>query len=94
MDKDEIKILKDSIDKLNKSLDQSRIKEYVIITESKRKLFLINFISGLGKGLGYAVGFTFLSGILIYILASSVDLPIIGHYIAKLMDIVDTYRTK
>ena len=69
-----------------------RIRDYMMLTDSKRRLFLINFVAGLGKGFGQAIGFTVLAGLVLYLLSTWVDLPVIGEYIAKLMNIVDKYR--
>ena len=57
----------------------------------KRRLFIINFIAGLGKGFGQAIGFTILAAIVLGILFSWVDLPFIGRYIAKLLNYVQEY---
>ena len=73
-------------------IERSRIREYMMLTDSKRRLFLINFVAGLGKGFGQAIGLTILAGIVLYLLSTWVDLPVIGEYIAKLMNIVDKYR--
>lgn len=73
-------------------IERSRIREYMMLTDNKRRLFLINFVAGLGKGFGQAIGFTILAGIVLYLLSTWVDLPVIGEYIAKLMNIVDKYR--
>ena len=62
------------------------------LTDSKRRLFIINFIAGLGKGLGQAIGFSILAAIVIGILVSWVNLPIIGRYIARLLNIIQEYR--
>lgn len=90
----EIKRLNENLERFNEKLDNYRIKEYIHITESKKKLFLINFISGTAKGLGYAVGFSILSGLMLYAIYSTIDMPIVGKYIAQLINIIDIYRLK
>ena len=62
------------------------------LTDSKRRLFIINFIAGAAKGFGQAIGFTILAAVVLALLFSWVDLPIIGRYIAKLLNIVQQYR--
>lgn len=94
MDKQEIKSLTKKIEKLNEHLESQSINKYMSLIECKRRLFMINFISGIGKGLGYAVGFSFLSGLLIYLLSSTIDIPVIGKYIAEFMDLIEIYRIK
>ena len=68
------------------------LREYMMLTDSKRRLFLINFVAGLGKGFGQAIGFTVLAALVLYLLSTWVDLPVIGAFIAKLINIVDQYR--
>ena len=53
---------------------------------------MINFIAGLGKGFGQAIGFSILAALVIALLISWVNLPFIGRYIAKLLNIVQEYR--
>ena len=73
-------------------IERSIIREYMMLTDSKRRLFLINFVAGLGKGFGQAIGFTVLAALVLYLLSTWVDLPVIGAFIAKLINIVDQYR--
>ena len=90
--KKELGIIKRYLEKLILIIERSRIRDYMYLTDSKRRLFIINFIAGLGKGFGQAIGFTILAAIVIGILFSWVNLPIIGKYIAKLLNVVQEYR--
>ena len=85
-------LIKRYLERLILIIERSRIRDYMMLTDSKRRLFLINFIAGLGKGFGQAIGFTLLAGVVFFILASWVDLPIIGKYIANLINIIEIYR--
>ncbi|MBO5130728.1 MAG: hypothetical protein J6B61_00565 [Romboutsia sp.] len=85
-------LIKRYLERLILIIERSRIRDYMMLTDSKTRLFLINFVAGLGKGFGQAIGFTLLAGIVFFILASWVDLPIIGKYIANLINIVEVYR--
>lgn len=85
--KKELGIIKRYLEKLIIIIERSRIRDYMYLTDSKRRLFIINFIAGLWKGFGQAIGFTILA-----LLFSWVDLPIVGRYIAKLLNIVQQYR--
>ena len=89
---EDLGIIRRYLERLILIIERSRIREYMMLTDSKRRLFLINFVAGLGKGFGQAIGFTVLAGLVLYLLSTWVDLPVIGEYIAKLMNIVDTYR--
>lgn len=87
----ELGIIKRYLEKLIVIVERSRIRDYMYLTDSKRRLFIINFIAGLGKGFGQAIGFTILAAIVIGLLFSWVDLPIIGRYIAKILNYVQEY---
>lgn len=89
---EDLGLIRRYLERLTLTIERSRIREYMMLTDSKRRLFLINFVAGLGKGFGQAIGLTVLAGVLFYLLSSWVDLPVIGRHIAKLMDIVDQYR--
>ncbi|MBQ3421045.1 MAG: hypothetical protein IJH34_05140 [Romboutsia sp.] len=87
-------LIKRYLEKLILIIERSRIREYMILTDSKRRLFFINFVAGLGKGFGQAIGFTLLAAIVFYFLYGWIKLPIIGQYIATLLDIVQNYRNQ
>ena len=88
----ELGIIKRYLEKLVIIIERSRIRDYMYLTDSKRRLFIINFIAGLGKGFGQAIGFTILAAVVLALLFSWVKLPFIGRYIAKLLNIVQEYR--
>ena len=90
--KKDLSLIKRYLERIMLIIERSRIREYMMLTDSKRRLFIINFVAGLGKGFGQAIGFTILAAIAIYIFASWVNLPIIGAYIAKIINIVESYR--
>lgn len=87
------KIIK-KIDKLNNSLEDTRLYEILALLENKKKIFVRNLISGIGKGLGIGIGFYLITAILIYALQYIVrlNIPVIGKYISDIVDIVDVNR--
>lgn len=89
---EDLGLIRRYLERLTLTIERSRIREYMMLTDSKRRLFLINFVAGLGKGFGQAIGFSILAGLAFYLLSSWMDLPVIGQYIAKLMNFVDQYR--
>ena len=82
------------IDKLNNSLEDTRLYEILALLENKKKIFVRNLISGIGKGLGIGIGFYLITAILIYALQYIVrlNIPVIGKYISDIVDIVDVNR--
>lgn len=85
-----IKNLEKKIDEIILTLEKAKIGEYVDIMNNKRRLIYINFIGGLARGFGMAVGFTLLGALVIYILQRAIawNLPLIGDFIAELVKIV------
>lgn len=53
----------------------------------------MNFLGGLSRGFGIAVGITLLSALVLWFLQRlvSLNLPLIGNFIAELVRIVLTY---
>lgn len=78
------------VDKLSADIEKSKIGEYVDLMNDKKRLLYINFIIGLSRGFGMAVGFTVLGALAIYLLRMLIDLnlPLIGDFIAELVKIV------
>lgn len=78
------------VDELSEIIEKSKISEYVDLMENKKRLLYINFIIGLSRGFGMAVGFTILGALAIYILRMIIDLnlPLIGDFIADIIKIV------
>jgi hypothetical protein len=82
--------IKNKVDKISNDLDKMKIAEYVEMMEHPRRMLWANFLGGLARGFGVAMGFTLLGAILIYLLRAAVklNLPIIGQFIAELVKIV------
>ncbi len=59
---------------------------------SRRKVFFINFLAGIGRGLGFAIGMTIIFGILLILLRRFVSIPFLGKYIAQLIEIIEVQR--
>jgi len=86
--------LKDSLEKkldqLAVYMEKMKLVEYIEILNSPRRLIWINFIAGIARGFGIAVGFTLLGAIAFIILQRLVglDLPLVGDFIAELLKYV------
>ncbi|MGL5642937.1 MAG: DUF5665 domain-containing protein [Paraclostridium sp.] len=89
-----LQVVNNKLDSLMYIIEKSRIRDFMILTDSRKRLFTTNFIAGIGKGFGQAIGFSILTAIFIYMISKWVNLPIIGEYIAEFLDIVDRYRRK
>lgn len=71
-------------------LERMNIGEYVQMLQDSKKVIYINFIAGLARGIGMAVGFTILGALVVYMLKQIVllNLPIISEFIANIVRMV------
>lgn len=94
---------KDFMDSINKKLDRIAVNmekfklvDYVYYLEHPRKMLFANFLGGIARGFGIAVGFTLLGAVLIYVLQAIVmwKLPVIGKVISDIVSIVQENLNK
>lgn len=83
-------ILINQIDDLNQKLLKSNIIEISQLLGNRKRLLVVNLISGISKGIGIGIGVTLITAILVWILQKIVTLniPIIGEYVADIVEIV------
>jgi hypothetical protein len=91
-DKDNLLLIaiKKQLDQMAELMEKMKIADYVELMQSPYRLLWLNFIGGVARGFGIAVGFTILGAIIIYILQKLVvlNLPLIGNIIADIVKIV------
>lgn len=87
-DADNLKGLVDYLQSLN-------LAEYVGLSQKPRRLIALNFVIGVARGFGMAVGFTLLGALGIYVLRqlNVLNLPGIGDFIAQLLEYVELARS-
>lgn len=85
-----LQVVNNKLDSLMYTIERSRIRDFMMLTDSRKRLFTTNFIAGIGKGFGQAIGFSILTAVFIYMISTWVDLPIIAEF----LDIIDKYRRK
>jgi len=90
---EEISALNSSLDKISALMKRTRIEDVLQNYSNPWRVIRINFLVGLARGVGMTLGTALFLGILIYVLSKSVAMPIIGEYIADLLEWIDTYRT-
>ena len=86
------KRLRLQVEELNRKLEETKLKEYVTLMGNTKKLLWKNFISGISKGVGTAIGFTILGAIVLIMLRKRVlfNISVIGNYLKDILDIVET----
>ena len=86
-----LKRLEKKIDRINKVLQKSNIIELSYIIGNKKEILKRNFIAGISRGVGIGIGVTLITAIIVYILRRIImlNIPIIGDYIADIIQIVE-----
>ena len=82
------------IDELNTSLSKSNILEITTLIGNRKELLKRNLIAGIARGIGIGIGVTIITALLIMLLQKIVTLniPVIGEYIADIVEIVQRSR--
>lgn len=81
------------IAELSRKLEKYNLADYMNYLYNPRRYIVFNFLGGLFRGLGMALGFTILGALVLLILQRLVvlNLPVIGDFIAELVRIVLQY---
>ena len=84
------KSLENKIDEILEVLNEKSLNKFIEIISSPKKLFWRNFIAGIAKGIGIAIGFSLLGAILIYLLRYIVmlNVPVIGAFLREIWEIM------
>jgi hypothetical protein len=82
--------LSQKIDDLSIRIEKLNLAEYIEVLRNPKRLLYVNFLGGIARGFGMAIGFTLLGAFVIYVLQRMVilRLPIIGTFIADIIEIV------
>ena len=92
-EREERKALLDRIGELSQRMEKFNLAEYIDLLNNPRRYLMVNFLAGLFRGFGIALGMTLLGALILWFLQRLVrlNLPIIGDFIADLVRIVLTY---
>ena len=80
--------------RINNKLYEGKILDIVELLGNTKKMLLRNFLSGIVRGIGVGIGFTIITGIIVYVLQKIIKLniPILSSYIADIVEIVQKNR--
>ncbi|HBT46880.1 MAG TPA: hypothetical protein DEA73_03205 [Peptococcaceae bacterium] len=82
--------LKEKIEDLLLALEKANLAEWVELYRRPLRLLYLNFLAGLARGLGVAVGVTILGTLVLYLVRELAlqNLPVIGKLIAEIVRVV------
>ena len=88
------KKIDNQLDKLIKILEKTNIIEISYILGDKKEILKRNIIAGIARGVGIGIGITIITAIIIYLLRKLImlNIPVIGDYIADIVQIVEKSR--
>jgi len=71
-------------------LEKLGLAEYLQYVQDRRRYLRTQFLGGLARGMGMAVGFTILGAVLVVLLKNLAErnLPLIGDFLAQIVAIV------
>ena len=78
------------IERWTADMERLRLADYIRYVDDRRRMFWSNFLGGVARGVGMAVGFTILGAILVLILRDLAqrNLPLIGDMLAQIVNVV------
>lgn len=82
--------ISEKVDQLYKNMHYGHMADYILLMNQPRRLFMKSLLAGIGRGVGIAIGLTVFLVSLLYFLRAlgALNLPIIGDYIADIVEIV------
>ena len=85
------RILNQNIERLLRLIEKKKIEQLIDILGSKKELVKRNFIAGIFRGMGFGIGVTIVTAIIIYFLQRLVmlNLPVVGRFITDIIEIVE-----
>lgn len=77
-------------EQLTRTMEKTRIAEYVDYLEHPGRLLWTNFLIGLARGLGGTVGLAIVLGILVFVIQNLImlNLPVISDFIADFIRMI------
>jgi hypothetical protein len=76
---------------VERKLERANLAEFMQLLQKPTRLIFLNFLGGLARGFGIAVGLTIIASLFILFLSrlANLNLPVIGKFIADLVRIVN-----
>ncbi len=81
----------DHLRRLVERLEAMRIADYLELLEKPRRLVVTNFIAGIARGLGFAIGTTVVFAVVIEVLRRLIliNIPLISDYLVDIIRLIE-----
>ncbi|MDT8902481.1 DUF5665 domain-containing protein [Anaeroselena agilis] len=81
----------DYLRRLVERLEAMRIAEYLELLEKPRRLVMTNFVAGVARGLGFAIGTTIVFAVVIEVLRRLIliNIPVISDYLVDIIRLIE-----
>ncbi|PYZ97848.1 hypothetical protein CR205_04440 [Alteribacter lacisalsi] len=86
---DKAEKLENQFDKITYALERARVRDILLNYTSPHRIFWLNVLVGIGRGLGLTIGTVLVLSLLGLFLRQFVDLPLIGDWINTLLQYVN-----
>lgn len=79
------------IQRLTDTLERMHLDDYLEYVSNRRRMLFSNFLYGMMRGLGFAIGFTVLGALVVVILKNLVseNMPVIGDFVAEVIHAIE-----
>jgi len=84
-------LLIEQIERLTRHLEALRIADYIELLDKPWKLITTNFVAGVARGLGFAVGTTIIFALVVEGLRRMImiNIPIINDYLIEIFKLIE-----
>jgi hypothetical protein len=81
------------LNEVERKLERANLAEFMQLLQKPARLIFLNFLGGLARGFGIAIGLTIIASLFIICLSrlATLNLPLIGKFIADLVKIVNQH---
>ncbi|MFH1894466.1 MAG: DUF5665 domain-containing protein [Patescibacteria group bacterium] len=92
MEEKQEKSLGESVAVLTKLVEDLRSRRYLQRIDNPKKFFFYNFISGIIRGVGVAIGASIAFALIIWILSKLQIVPVLGNWAIIILDYIEKMR--
>lgn len=81
----------DHLQRLVDRLEAMRIADYLELLEKPRRLIATNFLAGMARGLGFAIGTTIVFAIVVEVLRRIIliNIPLLSDYLVEIIRMIE-----